>query len=51
MQLGWNRFSFGAILRVVWILEKKDTVRSFKEVAASVYLDPWRAGNCPVCFG
>jgi hypothetical protein len=20
-------------------------------VAASVYLDPWRAGNCPVCFG
>jgi hypothetical protein len=33
------------------IRKKKDTVRSFKEVVDSVYLDPWRAGNCPVCFG
>jgi hypothetical protein len=36
----------------VWIGHKKrDTISSFKEVADSVRLDPWRAGNCPVCFG
>jgi hypothetical protein len=33
------------------INENRDTIISSKEVAGSVYLDPWRAGNCPVYFG
>jgi hypothetical protein len=33
------------------IEKERDSVSSSKEVADSVRLDPWRAGNCPVCFG
>jgi hypothetical protein len=37
--------------RAVFGHKKRDIVSSFKEVADSVHLDPWRTGICPVCFG